>query len=146
MAPSSAHAIDADLIEPLDVAPAGSVHHGIADGRVAVAGQEALVGHGELAITSLPARLVAREVGILDALREVGVQPFLAVQCVGQERVEVEGSGCAARALDVASDGDVGSANEALNGQRCGDGHVQHELKHIPVGVPGGGGRRGSET
>ena len=61
-------AIASDLIEPLDVAPTGSVHHGIANGHVAVAGHLARVRHGELAISIFPARLVAREVSRIDAL------------------------------------------------------------------------------
>ena len=130
---------------PLEVALAAGVQHGIANGRVAVAGEIAVVGDGELAVASLPAGLVLGEIGGTGDLYCVGVEPLLAVLGVRQRRIKLKVGGGAAGALDGSLNGDVGSPDETLNRQRDGPRHVEHELNQAPVGGPAGDSGRRTE-
>ena len=121
------------LVELLLIASTSGVHHGIAKGRVAVAGRRALVGDVELAVAGLPARLVLGKLVGSDALEPEGVEPLLAVLVVDHTRNELHVSGGAAGALDGSRDFDVWNANEALGGERDSTGHVEHEVKHTPL-------------
>ena len=102
------------LVEPLPFATTSGVHHGIAKGRVAVAGRRALVGDGELAVAGLPARLVLGEIGGTDAQGKEGVEPLLAVLGVPQSLNELNISGGAATALYGAVDGDLWNAKPLI--------------------------------